>query len=318
MRVLVTGGAGFIGSHLAESLLHAGHTVSIIDNLHESYSLKEKQANLDAVRSLGDVRVSKIDIREFEALLDEFRAFKPEAVFHLAAMAGVRGSISQAILYERTNVAGTLQVLEACRLSGVERLVFASSSSVYGASQRTPFREDDRELHPLSPYAATKLAAEFLCQTYAHLYGFGVVCLRLFSVFGPRQRPDLAIRLFTERIERGEPVQVFGNGESARDYTYVDDAIKAICATLWLKARFEVINVGNSRPLSVMTLIRTLENVTQKRIGVIHVPPNPADPEVTCACITKAQALLHYQPEIAFEDGVARFYEWFKGQGLPR
>ncbi len=314
MRVLVTGGAGFIGSHLSESLLRAGHSLSIIDNLDEVYSLDEKQANLGAVCSLGGVRVSKIDIRTFEPLLDEFRAFKPEAVIHLAAMAGVRGSIGQAILYERTNVAGTLHVLEACRLSGVERMVFASSSSVYGASQRIPFREDDRELHPLSPYAATKLAAELLCETYAHLYDFGVVCLRLFSVFGPRQRPDLAIRLFTERIERGEPIQVFGNGESARDYTYVDDAIQAMCAALELNARFEIINVGSSRPLSLMTVIRTIEEVTQKRIGIIHIPPNPADPEVTRACIAKAQALLHYQPAVAFEDGVARFYGWLKGQ----
>ncbi len=310
MRVVVTGGAGFIGSHLCERLLAEGADTAIIDDLNGSYSPDLKRANLECIRHAGPVRFYACDISDSEQLSKIVATELPSVVIHLAARVGVRDSLLQPLLYERVNVGGTLSLLEACRRHGVPKFIFASSSSVYGPASEVPFREDDPNLLPISPYAATKLAAEKLCYTYAHLYRIQVVCLRFFTVYGPRQRPDLVLRKFTEMINRGEPIPVYGNGASARDYTFVGDIVQGIMASLGYQTDYDVFNLGNSKATQLRCLIKMLEEKLRKPAKICRLPPQAGDVPITCADITKARRCLNYDPRVPLGEGIDRFLEW--------
>jgi UDP-glucuronate 4-epimerase len=310
MRILVTGGAGFIGSHLSERLLKDGHSVSILDDLNNFYPLALKLDNLAEVRKAGPVTFVEGDICDPEAVYRVFDERRPDIVVHLAARAGVRPSIQIPLLYEKVNVHGTMVLLEASRQFGVKRFVFASSSSIYGISNCVPFSEDDHLNLPISPYAATKICGEKICYTYSHLYGLSTVCLRFFTVYGPRQRPDLAIRKFTRRIQDGEPIPVFGDGSSGRDYTFIDDIVQGIVAALHYDCPYEVFNLGNSQPVALMTLIRTLEASLGIRARIDHQPDQPGDVPITFADITKAKRLLGYRPSTSFSEGIDKFIAW--------
>lgn len=317
--VLLTGGAGFIGSHLAEALLRRGAHVHIVDNLDSFYPSHWKEANLEDIRRVGAYEFYPLDICEREPLREVMALVRPDAVIHLAARAGVRPSIEQPCLYERVNIAGTLNLLELCRQFQVKKFIFGSSSSVYGATSRAPFSEDQAELHPISPYAATKLAGEMLGYTYAHLYGLAVICLRFFTVYGPRQRPDLAIRKFTELIEAGKPVPIFGDGSSARDFTYVKDIVAGVLAAVdyGLQAAcggtpFEVFNLGNSHPVKLIALVELLERVTGRTAIRDWRPAEPGDVPLTWANVSKASHLLGYEPRTPLEEGVISFVNWYR------
>lgn len=312
MRVLITGGAGFIGSHLAEELLARGHAVAVVDDLNDFYSPSLKEENLDAVRRAGRIVFHRADICDHAAMLRVFREERPEAVVHLAARAGVRPSLEQPLLYERVNVHGTMSLLEAGRQSGLRRFLFASSSSVYGMTNRVPFTEKDPANLPVSPYAATKIAGEKIAYTYAHLYPMSVVCLRFFTVYGPRQRPDLAIRKFAECIAAGKPITLHGDGSSARDYTFVDDTVGGIVAALDYDCRYEVFNLGNSRPVELRAVVAALEQEFGTTAEVRRLPDQPGDVRITCADISKARRRLGYSPKTAFPEGIRRFAAWMR------
>jgi UDP-glucuronate 4-epimerase len=313
MRVLVTGGAGFIGSHVAERLLRERHQVVIIDDLNDFYAPDLKRMNIEQVRRAGPIQFHEVDICQAKTVSQIVAANPPDAVIHLAARAGVRPSLSDPLLYEQVNVQGTISLLEACRRYGVRKFVFASSSSIYGLANRVPFIEDDHHNLPISPYAATKLAGEKICFTYSHLYGIRVVCLRFFTVYGPRQRPDLAIRKFTEMIDRGQPIPVFGDGTSGRDYTFVDDTVDGIMAALSYDTQYEIFNLGNSHPVTLNTFIATLEEALGQKAQIQRHPDQPGDVPITYADISKAQRLLNYQPQTPFSDGIQKFIEWYRG-----
>ena len=320
-RVLLTGGAGFVGSHVAEALLSRGNSLAILDNLDDFYSPARKKANLEEVRRKGSFEFFAADICDTSSLREVFAAVRPGAVIHLAARAGVRPSIEQPALYERVNVFGTLQLLDLAKKFGVEKFVYGSSSSVYGAASAVPFSEDQRDLRPISPYAATKLAGELLVFTYAHLYHFDAVCLRFFTVFGPRQRPDLAIHKFTALMEAGEPVPVFGDGSAARDYTYVDDIVAGVLAALEFAppvkdgAHFEVFNLGNSHPVTLNDLILKLEGATGRKAVRRAMPSQLGDVPVTWADISRAEKFLGYRPQTSLDTGLERFVRWFRATG---
>jgi UDP-glucuronate 4-epimerase len=318
-RILLTGGAGFIGSHLAESLLRLGARVAIIDNLDEFYAKEAKVHNLDQIKNCGNFEFHEIDIRNFDALRTVVQEFRPEAIIHLAARAGVRPSIEQPRLYEEVNVRSTYNLLELAREFKVPRFVFGSSSSVYGQTSRIPFTEDDPALHPISPYAATKMAGELACYTYAHLYGIKTLCLRFFTVYGPRQRPDLAIHKFTRLIETGQPISIFGDGSMSRDYTFVDDIVAGILAALRYeppqgRVPFEVFNLGNSQPVKLIDLVRHLEVATGRKAVCDFQPLQPGDVPITFADIRKAQSVLGYEPRVRFTEGVSQFVSWYRGR----
>lgn len=310
MRILVTGGAGFIGSHLVEKLLASGHEVVIVDDFNDFYDPQIKHANIAGFAK--DVTICNVDLRDGAAVRNLFRREKVDAVAHLAARAGVRPSIQLPQLYYDTNVIGTLHLLEAARVTGVERFVFASSSSVYGASKTVPFSEDQHLTQTLSPYAATKIAGEFLCSTYSHLYQMRVVALRYFTVYGPRQRPDLAIHQFTRRIYAGQPIDQFGDGGTRRDYTYIDDVIQGTMAALKYEGpRYDIFNLGESETIQLKELISALENAVGKKAKINRLPEQPGDMPLTCADISKARKLLGYNPTMKFSEGLPRFVKWF-------
>jgi len=310
MRILVTGGAGFIGSHLVEKLLTAGHAVAILDDFNDFYDPQIKRQNIAGVSK--DVAIHQIDLRNSGAVRNLFHQEKFEAIAHLAARAGVRPSIQNPQLYYDTNVAGTLHLLEAARMTGVERVIFASSSSVYGTSQTAPFSEDRPLGQTLSPYGATKIAGEFLCSTYSHLYQIRVVALRYFTVYGPRQRPDLAIHQFTRKIHEGKPIDQFGDGTTCRDYTYIDDIIQGTMAALdYDHAMFEVFNLGESETIQLKDLIAGIEGAIGKKARINQLPEQPGDMPLTCADISKARKLLGYKPNTRSSAGLPRFVEWF-------
>ena len=278
MRILVTGGAGFIGSHLAEKLLAVGHEVVILDDFNDFYDPQIKHANIAGFAK--DVTVCHVDLREGDSVRTVFGREKVDAIVHLAARAGVRPSIQSPRLYYDTNVIGTLHLLEAARVAGVEKFIFASSSSVYGASKTVPFSEDQHLTQTISPYGATKIGGEFLCSTYSHLYQMRVVALRYFTVYGPRQRPDLAIHQFTRRIHAGQPIDQFGEGSTRRDYTYID-------------------------------LILSIENAVGKKAKIDRLAEQPGDMPSTYADISKARKSLGYNPTTKFSEGLPKFVEWF-------
>jgi UDP-glucuronate 4-epimerase len=311
--VLITGGAGFIGSHLCEALLRLGHEVVALDNFDDFYSPSAKRHNLEAL--LKNARFSLIegDIRDGQTVQRAVSA-DVEAVVHLAARAGVRPSIEQPILYEDVNVRGTLTLLEACRKRPGLRFVFGSSSSVYGNNARVPFSEEDRVDAPISPYAATKLAGELLCRTYHQLYGMSISCLRFFTVYGPRQRPDLAIHKFVRLIEAGRPIPVFGDGTTARDYTYIDDVISGLMGAIHRCKDWHVYNLGGAHPITLNDLINHIEQATGRTATRQRHPAQAGDVERTAADIALAARDLGFRPTTDFATGLARFVRWFREQ----
>ncbi|MBA2433868.1 MAG: GDP-mannose 4,6-dehydratase [Chthoniobacterales bacterium] len=310
MKILVTGGAGFIGSHLVEKLLGEGHEVAILDDFNDFYDPAIKRGNIAAVADR--ISVHQADLRDAHAVNSVFHAEKFETVIHLAARAGVRPSIGHPQLYYDTNVGGTLHLLEAARAVGIERFIFASSSSVYGLSKAVPFSEDLHLTQTVSPYAATKIAGEFLCSTYSHLYKMRIVALRFFTVYGPRQRPDLAIHQFTRRIWNGQPIDQFGDGTTRRDYTYIDDIIQGVMASLGYDGPlFDIFNLGESETVQLKDLIAGIEEALGKKAQINRLPEQPGDVPLTCADISKARRLLGYQPTTPLPVGLPLFVEWF-------
>jgi len=320
-KILLTGGAGFIGSHVAEALLLQGAQLTIIDALDDFYSPQRKRANLEEVRRRGAFQFEQADICDLDRMRAIFAASEPDAVIHLAARAGVRPSIEQPRLYERVNVAGTLNLLDLCHEFRVPRFVFGSSSSVYGADSPVPFSEEQVTLRPISPYAATKLAGELLAYTYAHVWGLQIVCLRFFTVYGPRQRPDLAIHRFTALVEAGEALPIFGDGSTARDYTFVDDIVAGVLAALNFKfaeqtgalsAAFEIFNLGNSSPVRLDELVAAIERATGRAAARRAMPLQVGDVPITWADISRAERLLGYKPQVPLAEGLTRFVEWYR------
>ena len=314
MNILVTGGAGFIGSHLSERLLRDGHSVTIVDDLNDFYSPDRKRANLLAIQSAGEFTFHQADICDEEQMFAIGAKGSFDAIIHLAARAGVRPSLEQPLLYEQVNVRGTMVLLELAKRYGIGKFVFASSSSIYGVANRVPFSEADSVNQPISPYAATKIAGEKICFTYSHLYGIQAVCLRFFTVYGPRQRPDLAIHKFTDLIERGKPVPMFGDGTRGRDYTYCTDIVDGIVAALHYKCDFDVFNIGNSSPVDLSTMIQTLADSTGKKVDLQRLPDQPGDVPITYADISKARDLLGYAPKTTFRQGIDKFVAWYREQ----
>src|ERR1700716_160793 len=310
MRILVTGGAGFIGSHLVEKLLATGHEVSILDDFNDFYDPQIKRANIEHVA--GEVATHRIDLRDSAAVNLLFHRQKFDAIAPLAARAGVRPSIQQPQLYYDTNVSGTLHLLEAARITGIERFIFASSSSVYGLCKTVPFSEDVHLTQTISPYAATKVAGEFLCSTYSHLYRMRIVALRFFTVYGARQRPDLAIHQFTKKILAGEPIDQFGDGTTRRDYTYIDDIIQGVMAALDSKGpNFDIFNLGESETIQLKDLIVAIEDAVGRKAKINRLPEQPGDMPMTCADISKARKLLGYNPTTPLSVGLPKFVDWF-------
>ncbi|HEX8284663.1 MAG TPA: GDP-mannose 4,6-dehydratase [Pyrinomonadaceae bacterium] len=313
-NVLVTGGAGFIGSHLVARLLkEGGWRVHVVDDFNDFYDPRLKRRNVEPHLGREEFRLHEADIRDRAALERVFAGADFDAVVHLAARAGVRPSLSEPVLYAETNINGTLNLLELARAHGVGRFVFGSSSSVYGENVKVPFAEDDPVARPISPYAATKAAGELLCHTYSHLFGVRCVALRFFTVYGARQRPDLAIHKFARLISEGRPIPVFGDGTTRRDYTYVDDIIAGVRAAMdYQGSAYEVFNLGESRTVELRELIALLERELGQKAVVERQPPQPGDVPQTFADISKARRLLGYAPRTAIEEGVRRFVEWFK------
>jgi UDP-glucuronate 4-epimerase len=321
---MLTGGAGFIGSHVAQALLRRGVDLTIVDNLDHFYPPAWKRDNLEEIRRAGKFELFELDICDEKASREAFARTRPGVVIHLAARAGVRPSIEQPLLYEQVNVRGTLNLLELCREYGVEKFLFGSSSSVYGDDTRPPFSEDAVELRPISPYAASKLAGEMFCYTYAHLFSLPVICLRFFTVYGPRQRPDLAIYKFSALLEAGKPLPIFGDGSTGRDYTYVDDIVAGVLAAVtWLPQSadgpvFEVFNLGNSHPVKLTELVELLERVSGRKAIRNYEPPQPGDVRLTWADISRAARLLGYHPSTRLEDGLAKFIAWYRSAARKR
>jgi UDP-glucuronate 4-epimerase len=312
--ILVTGGAGFIGSHLCERLLEEGHSVICLDNFDSYYDPNLKIRNVEEISNKypGPFTMVTGDIRNRDHLTELFKKNRIDAVFHLAARAGVRPSIVDPLLYEDVNLRGTITLLEVCKEFGMKNFIFASSSSVYGENQRVPFSETDLDIQPISPYGATKRAGELLCYSYHHLYGIHIACLRIFTAYGPRQRPEMAIHKFTSLMDQGKEIPMYGDGSSKRDYTYIDDLIDGMMAVLQRHKGFEIYNLGESRTTSLKELIQMIEGSLGKKAKIQMLEPQPGDVSITYADITKAKRLLNYQPKIEMEEGIKRFVEWYK------
>lgn len=319
--ILVTGGAGFIGSHLCESLLKDGNMVVVIDNFNNYYDNRIKENNIKEILetckknniNLENFKLYRGDIRE-KNFLNKVFSQKIDSIVHLAAMAGVRPSIKDPVLYYDVNVTGTLNLLEKCRENNVNKFIFASSSSVYGNNKKVPFSENDMVDKPISPYASTKKSGELLCHTYHHLFNINIACLRFFTVYGPRQRPDLAIHKFTKLIMEGKEIPFYGNGETSRDYTYIDDIISGIKASINYidsgEKVFDIFNLGGDRTISLIEMVETIEKVLEKKAILNKMPMQPGDVNRTCADIKHSKEILGYYPSTKFTDGILNFVEW--------
>lgn len=320
MKILVTGGAGFIGSHTVERLLSSGdHEVAILDSFNDYYNPAIKRANAAAFQ--GKVQIHEGELTDAAFIHRLFQEGRFDAVIHLAARAGVRPSIAQPELYIDTNIKGTFHLLEAARQTGCGHFVFASSSSVYGVNEKVPFSEEDPILQTISPYAMTKMAGEQMCSNYSHLYGIKTVSLRFFTVYGPRQRPDLAISKFTRLIEDGLPIDKYGSGETARDYTFIHDIVDGIIGALNYRTGpiCDIFNLGGSQTVTLNDLIATVENAVGKKAVINQLPDQPGDVPLTSADVSKATRLLNFHPTTTIADGVPRYVEWFRemrGQGV--
>ncbi len=310
MKVIITGAAGFIGSHVAEKLLARGDEIVALDIFDDFYDPRIKRANLEGV--LGKIRLYEDDIRDREAMERIFEEERPEAVVHLAARAGVRPSLENPPLYVDVNINGTMSLLEAARRFPVENFVFTSSSSVYGNNEKVPFSEDDPVDHPVSPYAATKKAGELLCHTYHHLYNMNITCIRPFTVYGPRQRPEMAIHKFTRLMLRGEELPLFGDGTTERDYTYIDDLADGYVKAVDKPLGYEVVNFGESRTISLSGLVSLLGEITGAPSRGKHLPEQPGDVRRTYADVSKAVRLLGYEPRTELAEGLGRFVDWYR------
>ena len=313
MNFLVTGGAGFIGSHVCERLLGQGHSLTVADDLNPFYEPALKQENLDSLAKSGGgrFRFKNCDITDQAAIDSLFAGTRYDQVIHLAARAGVRPSLEQPALYQRVNIEGTVNILEAARLNGVRKFVLASSSSVDGVNSKVPVSESDPIFSPISPYAASKLACEALGHVYHHLYGADVVMLRFFTVYGPRQRPDLAIHKFARLMRAQKPIPVFGDGSTARDYTYVDDIVDGVVACTERNFGFEIFNLGESRTTTLAQLIELIQKALSIEALIDRKPVQPGDVPLTFANVDKARQQLGYNPRTSMEDGLAKFADWF-------
>lgn len=321
MTTLITGAAGFIGSHLLERMCLRGGRIVAIDNFDDFYPEGIKRENINASLLNDNVKLYETDIRDFKACREIFEAERIDVVIHLAAKAGVRPSLEDPLLYEDVNCSGTLTLLELAREYRVRKFIFGSSSSVYGNNDKQPFSEEDNADNPISPYGATKRTCELYCRTYHILHGLSVTCLRFFTVYGPRQRPDLAIHKFARLITNNEPIPLFGNGASKRDYTFYSDIVDGIMASLKLDGGFEIINLGNSNPVELRQLISTLERSLDTTAIIEEMPDQPGDVRLTYADISKANRLLGYTPRFNFDEGIDIFTKWFRGvygQGLAQ
>jgi UDP-glucuronate 4-epimerase len=318
-NILITGGAGFIGSHLVDRLLaEGGWRITVVDDFNDFYDPAIKRENDRARLSNPDYHLVEADIRNQAALEQAFAGTAFDCIVHLAARAGVRPSLKEPRLYVETNINGTLNLLELARTHGVKQFVFGSSSSVYGMNAKVPFSETDPIFNPISPYAATKAAGELICHSYAHLYDIRIVCLRFFTVYGARQRPDLAIHKFAKLISAGKPIPVFGDGATRRDYTYIDDIIAGVRAAMdYDQSNYEVINLGESRTVELRELISLLEQALGRKAEIDRQPLQPGDVPQTFADISKARALLGYDPQTQIEEGIERFVTWFKQSNSP-
>ena len=311
--ILITGGAGFIGSHLADRLLNDGYTVVVADNFCDYYDVSIKENNVAHNLSNQHYKLYRADIEDMAALKAIFAAHKFDTVVHLAARAGVRPSIANPADYVKTNVLGTVNILECMKESGCKKLVVASSSSVYGNCSAEKFSEDLNVNAPISPYAATKLATEQLCYTYHHLYGINVAALRFFTVYGPRQRPDLSIAKFAQQILQNKPIEMYGDGTTLRDYTYIDDIVTGIVASLRCNSiGYEVINLGGGEPISLKEMIATIEECLGKKAIIEQKPMQAGDVEKTVCDWQKAHRLLGYAPQTNFKQGIAKYAAWLK------
>lgn len=311
MRVLVTGGAGFIGSHFCERLIQNGHQVVCLDNFNDYYNPEIKHQNIASILNHSHFHLIEGDILNQDLLSRMAAKHRFDVVVHLAARAGVRPSIQQPLLYQQVNVEGTMNLLEFCRQQGIHKMVIASSSSVYGGNTKVPFSEDDPVNHPISPYAATKRACELLAYTYHILHGLSVTCLRFFTVYGPRQRPDMAIHKFTRLIHAGDPVPFFGDGSSRRDYTYITDIIQGVEEAVARCNGYHIYNLGESKTIQLTDLIRLIEKALEKKAIIKQMPDQPGDVPATYADISRAQSDLSYRPEVPVEEGVSRFVSWY-------
>ncbi len=314
MRIAVTGIAGFIGYHCARALMAEGCQVIGVDNLNDYYAPALKRARLEALGTAGDFRFEKLDLADYEPLAALFADARPELVLHLAAQAGVRYSLENPHAYVRSNLVATANILECCRHNGVRRLVYASSSSVYGGNQKLPFSEDDPVDRPISLYAATKKSNELTAHTYTHLYGLPTVGLRFFTVYGPWGRPDMAMWLFTDAIMRDRPIKVFNHGDMRRDFTYIDDIVQGVKASLFAEGLdpYEVFNLGNHRSEQLLYLIEVIERNLGKRAERVMLPMQDGDVRATYADIDRARQKLGFQPTTRIEEGVAAFIDWFR------
>jgi UDP-glucuronate 4-epimerase len=314
--LLVTGGAGFIGSHLCEHLLNEGAKVICLDNFDNFYDPNIKIKNVEGIAKKFSEQFELVtgDIRNPDHLKGIFQKNQVDSVIHLAARAGVRPSIAEPLLYQDVNLRGTIVLLEACKATRMKNFVFASSSSVYGENQRVPFTEEDLDIQPISPYGATKRSGELLCYSYHHLYGMNIACLRIFTAYGPRQRPEMAIHKFTHLIDQGEKIPIYGDGSSRRDYTYIDDLIEGVLGVIRHHKGFEVYNLGESQTTSLIELIKLIEGALGKKANIEMLETQPGDVSITYADISKAKRMLGYQPKVKMKEGIRRFVEWYKAQ----
>lgn len=313
-RIIVTGGAGFIGSHLVERLLNEDWTVCVIDNFNDYYDPKIKRSHIAAFEKNPKFSLAEGDIRDTDFIKKTFQEFKPTHVVHLAARAGVRPSLENPVLYTEVNIIGTINLFEACNGLHIKNFIFGSSSSVYGDNEKIPFSEDDPLEKQISPYAITKRSGELIAKMYAENLHMPTTCLRFFTVYGPRQRPDLAIRKFMTLILKGKEIQMYGDGSSSRDYTFIDDIVDGIMRALHHPFDFEIINLGNSHPSTLKQMISAVEKAVGKKGAIIQKPFQMGDVERTYADISKAKKLLDWEPQTSFEDGLKIMAEWLKKQ----
>jgi UDP-glucuronate 4-epimerase len=309
--ILVTGGSGFIGSHLVERLLGRGDRVVVLDDFCDSYAPALKRYNLYEALEAENCTLVEGDICDLDGLRSLLEAHGIDRVVHLAARAGVPASLERPLLYEHVNVRGTLTVLEACRDAGLQNLLVASSSSVYGNSPRVPFREDDPADRPISPYAATKRCVELLCHNYHHLYGIPITCFRFFTVYGPRQRPDMGFHIFARHIATGKPIRMFGDGTTQRDYTYISDIVDGLAAAVDRPQAFEIVNLGNTKTVLLSRALELVQEAMGQEALVEQLPERPGDVRLTNADVTKANRLYGYEPQVDVEEGIPRFVAWF-------
>lgn len=311
MKIIVTGGAGFIGSTLTDALLSRGESVAVIDDFNDFYDPSLKRENVAAFQSNPRFSLHEFDIRDTRKVAEVFKAERPDAVVHLAARAGVRPSIQEPLLYEQVNCIGTLNLLEAARSTGIKNFVFASSSSVYGLNSKVPFSELDPINHPISPYASTKRAGELMCFTYSHLYNIPVTCMRFFTVYGEKGRPDMAMAKFTKLIHEDKEIQVYGDGSAQRDFTYVGDIVGGLVNSVYKPFRYEIFNLGGSNTIPVSRLIELIEANLGKKAVIRYMDPVPGDVTITYADVSKARDLIGFEPKVVIDKGVEIYVKWF-------